>query len=82
MGSFLDTYTGAWSVFKICLSRSTLRCPVPLTNLEWIMESNSQPVMLIKGKEESYSYQLQVNGFNPFLASELSGMRCVPQVAH
>ena len=31
----------------------------------WIMESNGQPV-LIKGKEESYSYQLQVNGFNPF----------------
>jgi hypothetical protein len=51
------------------------------TNLEWIMQSNGHPIMLPGNRVKSYDYQLQVSGFNPFRASELSGLHCVAQVA-
>jgi len=53
-----------------------------VTNLEWIMQSNGRTIMLPNGKPKSYSYQLEVNGVNPFQSSELTGLRCVAQVAH
>jgi hypothetical protein len=37
--------------------------------------------MLPSGKPKSYSYELQVNGFNPLRAENLAGIRCVAEVA-
>ena len=73
-----------WSVvnFQVCSPTPILKFPVTVTNLEWILQANGRPIMLSNNKQKSYSYQLQVNGFNPFRPSELSGMRCVSQVAH
>jgi type VI secretion system protein ImpL len=76
----LNSFPGVWSVFRFV---ADARSPVtgPSSNLEWIMQSNGHTIMLPGNKPKSYDYQLQVTGFNPFRASELSGLRCVSQVA-
>jgi len=80
-GDILGSYSGPWSIFKFV---SDARSPVSgsTTNLEWILQANGKPIMLPNGKQKSYSYQLQVNGLNPFRSQEWTSMRCVAQVAH
>jgi type VI secretion system protein ImpL len=80
-GDILGSYSGPWSIFKFV---SDANSPVSgsMTNLEWILQANGRPIMLPNGKQKSYSYQLQVTGFNPFRSQEWTSMRCVPQVAH
>ncbi len=79
-GDILGTYSGSWSIFKF-VSDANSHVSGPVTNLEWILQSNNRPIMLPNGKQKSFSYQLQVNGFNPFRQQEWAGMRCVSQVA-
>jgi type VI secretion system protein ImpL len=79
-GEVLNSYSGAWSVFKF-VSDGRPQASGSM-NLEWIQESNGHPIILPNDKQKSYNYQLEVNGYNPFRPSELSGMHCVPQVAH
>lgn len=78
-GEPLQSYAGPWAAFKF-VHDSHPESWGPATNLEWILQVNGQDV-LVNGKKKSYRYELQVNGINPFRASELSGLRCVPTVA-
>ena len=71
---------GVWSVFRFVADAHSQGTGSTI-NLEWIMQSNGHPIMLPGNKPKSYDYQLQVSGFNPFRASELSGLHCVSQVA-
>jgi type VI secretion system protein ImpL len=77
----LGSFSGAWAVFKF-VGDAHSQVLGPTTNLEWIMQSNNRTIMLPSGKPKSYSYELQVTGVNPFLASELSGLRCQSPIAH
>jgi type VI protein secretion system component VasK len=76
-GDPLETDQGTWAVFRFMMNA---RWTGP--DLEWISQSNGKTVILPNGKVKSFRYQLQVNGFNPLRPSELSGLRCVSQVAH
>ncbi|MGA8152339.1 MAG: ImcF-related family protein [Terriglobales bacterium] len=76
----MNSFSGVWSVFRFVADAHS-QVTGPSTNLEWIMQSNGHTIMLPGNKPKSYDYQLQVSGFNPFRASELSGLRCVSQVA-
>jgi len=76
----LNSASGVWSIFRF-VAGARSQVTGPSTNLEWIMQSNGQTIMLPGNKPKSYDYQLQVSGFNPFRASEMSGLRCVSQVA-
>jgi len=49
--------------------------------LEWIIRNNNIPIKLPNGKLKSYTYELQVSGRNPFLASEWGNMRCLAPVS-
>jgi type VI protein secretion system component VasK len=80
-GDTLGSFKGPWSVFRF-VADAHATGGGRVTNLEWIMQSNSRTIMLPNGKPKSYSYQLEVNGVNPFQSSELTGLRCVSQVAH
>jgi hypothetical protein len=80
-GDILGSYSGAWSVFRFVADAHS-QVLGPITNLEWIMQSNNRTIMLPNGKPKSYSYELQVTGVNPFRTSELSGLRCQLPVAH
>jgi hypothetical protein len=76
----LNSFSGVWSVFRFVADAHS-QVTGPSTNLEWIMQSNGHTIMLPGNKPKSYDYQLQVTGFNPFRAGELSGLHCVSQVA-
>jgi len=76
----LNSFSGVWSVFRFVADAHS-QVTGSSTNLEWIMQSNGHVIMLPGNRPKSYDYQLQVSGFNPFRASELSGLRCVSQVA-
>jgi type VI secretion system protein ImpL len=78
-GEPLQSYEGPWAVFKFVRDShpETWR---PVTNLEWILQIAGKDVVS-NGKKKSYTYELQVNGINPFRPAELSGLRCVPTVA-
>jgi hypothetical protein len=80
-GDSMGSFKGPWSVFHFVAEAHSLGSG-HLTNLEWILQSNDRTIMLPNGKPKSYTYQLEVNGANPFQSSELVGLRCVPQVAH
>jgi type VI secretion system protein ImpL len=80
-GDTLGSFKGAWSVFRFVADAHS-QGSGHVTNLEWIMQSNGRTIVLPNGKPKSYSYQLEVNGVNPFQSSELTGLRCVSQVAH
>jgi type VI secretion system protein ImpL len=80
-GDILGSFSGPWSVFKFVADAHS-QVSGPITNLEWIMQSNNRTIMLPNGKPKSYSYELQVNGLNPFRTSDLSGLRCQTPVAH
>jgi type VI secretion system protein ImpL len=75
-----SSYSGPWAVFRL-IADAHAQVSGSVTNLEWSLESNGKPNML-NGKPETYNYQLQVAGLNPFRSSELSGLRCVSSVAH
>jgi type VI secretion system protein ImpL len=77
----LGSYSGPWSIFKF-VSEANSPVSGSTTNLEWILQANGRPIMLPNGKRKSYSYQLQVNGLNPFRLQEWKDTRCVPEVAH
>ncbi len=79
-GDILGSYNGPWAIFRF-VSDAHSQVTGPVTTLEWIMQSNGRPIILPNGKEKSYKYQLTVNGPNPFHPSELSGLRCVSQIA-
>ncbi len=76
-GDAVETDQGTWGVFRFMMSA---RWTGP--DLEWISQSNGRNVFLPNGKLKSFRYQLQVNGVNPLRPGELSGLRCVAQVAH
>ena len=80
-GDTLGSFKGPWSVFRF-VADAHAQSSGHVTNLEWIMQSNGRTIMLPNGKPKSYDYQLNVTGVNPFQSSELTGVRCVPQVAH
>jgi type VI secretion system protein ImpL len=80
-GDILGSFSGPWSVFKFVADAHS-QVSGPATNLEWIMQSNNRPIVLPNGKIKSYTYELQVNGWNPFRTSDLSGLRCQTPVAH
>jgi type VI secretion system protein ImpL len=80
-GALLNSSTGSWAVFHF-IAGAHAHALANVTNLEWIQQSNGQTIMLPGGKPESYDYQLQVAGFNPFRAADLSGLRCVPAIVH
>ena len=77
----LGSFSGPWAVFKFVTDAHS-QVSGPVTNLEWIMQSNGRTIMLPNGKAKSYSYELQVNGWNPFRTGDLSGLRCQIPVAH
>jgi type VI protein secretion system component VasK len=79
-GDILGSFQGPWAVFRFVADAHS-QVSGPLTNLEWIMQSNNRTIMLPNGKIKSYSYELQVTGFNPFRPSDLSGLRCQTPVA-
>jgi type VI secretion system protein ImpL len=75
-GDTLDSFNGAWSVFRFVARAHNLGGG----KLEWVNETNGRPVMLSNGKQKSYDYQLQVSGSaNPFF--DMQGLKCVSQVA-
>jgi type VI secretion system protein ImpL len=80
-GDILGSFNGPWSVFKFVADAHS-QISGPVTRLEWIMQSNGRTIMLPNGKAKSYSYELQVNGWNPFRTGDLSGLRCQTPVAH
>jgi type VI secretion system protein ImpL len=80
-GDTLGSFKGPWSVFRFVADAHS-QGSGHVTNLEWIMQSNERTIMLPNGKPKSYSYQLEVNGVNPFQSPELTGLRCISQVAH
>jgi type VI protein secretion system component VasK len=80
-GDILGSFNGSWAVFKFVADAHS-QVSGPITNLEWIMQSNNRTIMLPNGKIKSYSYELQVTGLNPFRTSDLSGLRCQTPVAH
>jgi MinD-like ATPase involved in chromosome partitioning or flagellar assembly len=80
-GDILGSFNGPWSVFKFVADAHS-QVSGPVTHLEWIMQSNGRTIMLPNGKAKSYSYELQVNGWNPFRTGDLSGLRCQTPVAH
>jgi type VI secretion system protein ImpL len=75
------SYSGPWAVFRLIADARPQVVSGSVTNLVWTLENNGKPIPL-NGRPKSYSYQLQVSGFNPLLPSQLSGLRCVSQVAH
>jgi len=79
-GDILQAYTGPWAIFHF-VGDANSQPSGAVTNLQWILQSNGRTIMLPNGKPKSYNYQLQVNGLNPFEPFELSGLRCVSQVA-
>jgi type VI secretion system protein ImpL len=76
-----NPYKGPWAIFRF-VSEAHSQGSGTVTNLEWIIQSNGKNITLPSGKPESYSYQLHVDGINPFQAGELSGLRCISTVAH
>ena len=80
-GDTLGSFSGPWSVFKFVADAHS-QVSGSVTNLEWIMQSNNRPIILPNGKIKSYSYELQVGGWNPFRTSDLSGLRCQTPIAH
>jgi type VI secretion system protein ImpL len=81
-GETLKNFTGPWSIFRFASSAPKSETSTAGTTLEWRITQNDGSAVLLNGKPEFYSYQLLVNGFNPFGASEWTGLRCVAQVAH
>ena len=75
-GALLNSSSGTWAVFHF-IAGAHAHGYGNVTYLEWIQQSNGQTILLPGGKPESYDYQLQVAGFNPFRAADLSGLRCV-----
>jgi len=80
-GDILGSFSGPWAVFKFVADAHS-QVSGAVTTLEWIMQSNGRTIMLPNGKPKSYTYELQVNGWNPFRSSDLSGLRCQTPVAH
>jgi type VI secretion system protein ImpL len=80
-GDILGSFNGPWAVFKFVADAHS-QVSGPITNLEWIMQSNNRTIMLPSGKIKSYSYELQVSGLNPFRTTDLSGLRCQTPVGH
>jgi type VI secretion system protein ImpL len=75
----LSSYSGSWAIFRFVAAAHSQTAGA-VTNLEWVLQTNNQSIV-INGKEQSYKYQLQVDGYNPFLPSEFSSLHCVAQVA-
>lgn len=80
-GALLNSSSGTWAVFHF-IAGAHAHALGNATNLEWIQQSNGQTIMLPGGKPESYDYQLQVAGFDPFRAANLLGLRCVATIVH
>jgi type VI secretion system protein ImpL len=79
-GDILASYTGPWAVFHFVADAHS-KGSGSVIELEWILQNNGRTIMLPSGKPKSYSYELQVNGFNPLRAENLAGIRCVAEVA-
>jgi type VI secretion system protein ImpL len=79
-GDILGTFPGAWAIFHF-VADAHAHGSGSIIDLEWVQQSNGRTIMLPDGKSKSYNFQLQVNGWNPFGASGLAGMRCEPHVA-
>jgi len=79
-GDILQSYNDPWAIFRF-VSDAHSQVAGPVTDLEWVIQNNGKDIILPNGKRKSYMYELRVNGLNPFHASELPGLRCVPKVA-
>lgn len=76
----LGTYNGPWAVFRF-VSDARISGAGSTLELLWVQRNNNTDIILPNGKLKSYTYELQVNGLNPFRASEWANMRCVPPIS-
>jgi len=77
----LDSYnTAPWALFHF-ISGAHITGAGSVLELEWVQLTNNNPIILPNGKRKSYTYELQVSGRNPFLASEWGNMRCMAPVS-
>ena len=66
----LGTYNGPWAVFRF-VSDARISGAGSTLELLWVQRNNNTDIILPNGKLKSYTYELQVNGLNPFRASRM-----------
>ena len=76
-GAIFGSFSGPWAVSRFVADGSGHGAGA--NDLEYTLKSNDRPI-IVNGKPQSYSYQLQVNGANVFNPAVWSGLRCVAQV--
>ncbi len=76
-GVILNSFSGPWAVSRF-VADGAAHTASP-NDLEFTLKSNDKPI-IVNGKPQTYSYQLQVNGVNVFNPAVWSTLRCVPQV--
>lgn len=76
-GTPLGGFSGPWAVSHFVADGYAHH--TGSNELEYTIKNNDRPVM-VDGKPETYSYQLQVSGANVFNPAVWSALRCVPQV--
>ena len=80
-GNLLGTaFPGSWAIFRFVSNANWSPQGPTAYNLEWVMQANGRDIIMPNGKKQSYSYQVQVAGYNPLKPSAMAGMRCVSQV--
>jgi type VI secretion system protein ImpL len=73
----LGAFSGLWAVSHFVADGYGRT--VGSNELEYTIKNNDRPV-IVDGKPETYSYQLQVTGVNVFNPTVWLALRCVPQV--
>jgi len=73
----LGAFSGPWAVSHFVADGYAHHTGA--NELEYTIKNNDRPVM-VDGKPETYSYQLQVSGANVFNPAVWSALRCVAQV--
>ncbi len=73
----LGSFSGPWAVSRFVADGYAHH--TGSNELEYTIKNNDRPVM-VDGKPETYSYQLQVSGVNILNPAVWSSLRCVPQV--
>jgi type VI secretion system protein ImpL len=72
------SYSGPWAIFHFIADGHPIGRGSGTYELKVILQSNGKPIML-KGEPESYTYQLQFNGGNPW--AQFTGLGCVGTAA-
>jgi type VI secretion system protein ImpL len=73
----LGAFSGPWAVAHFVADGYAHN--TGSSELQYTIKNNDRPV-IVDGKPETYSYQLQVSGANVFNPAVWSALRCVPQV--